>query len=274
VEYGSKYNTEAPEALRPVGETEFVSAMTRKNARSQHGTVRVAAGIVAFADLTLGPAVVPVLEAHLAASRRVRGIRQITTYEANSDVIRSTAVPGTLLNPAFRAGFTRLRDYNLSFDAWLYHTQLPELLDLARAFPDTTIILDHIGGPLLIGPYALRRGEVFGEWQKGIAALSVCPNVYVKLGGLGMPFCGFGWSERDVPPGSAELAEAMAPFYLWCIEKFGCGRCMFESNFPVDKRSYSYTVLWNAFKLIARGFSPGERAALFHDTAVKAYRLE
>ncbi len=146
-------------------------------------------------------------------------------------------------------------------------------MDLARAFPDTTIVLDHIGGPLRIGPYASRRAEVFKEWQKGIAALARCPNVSVKLGGMGMPFCGFGWSERDVPPGSVHLAEAMAPYSRWCIENFGSDRCMFESNFPVDKRSYSYTVLWNSFKLITRSFPPGERAALFHDTAAKAYRL-
>jgi len=273
VEYGSRYNMEAPQEMRPVGETEFVAGMTRQQACGRYGTIKVAAGILGYADLTLGAAVAPVLEAHIAASDRLRGIRQICTFDENHDIIRSTAPRGMLLNPMFREGFSCLRDYQLSFDAWLYHTQLPELVDLAGAYPDIPIILDHIGGPLRIGPYASRREEVFGEWKKGIAALSGCSNVLVKLGGLGMTFCGFGWSERAVPPNSAELAEAMAPYYLWCIEKFGCDRCMFESNFPVDKRSYSYTVLWNAFKLITRGFSKDERAALFHDTASRAYRL-
>jgi len=149
-----------------------------------------------------------------------------------------------------------------------------ELVDLARAFPDIPIIVDHIGGPLGIGPYAGRREEVFQEWKKGIASLATCPNVVVKLSGLGMPICGFGWHERATPPNSTELAEAMARYYLWCIEQFGVSRCMFASNFPVDKQSHSYNVMWNAFKRISRGFTSDERTALFHDTAVKAYRLE
>jgi len=148
-----------------------------------------------------------------------------------------------------------------------------ELADLARAFPGTTIILNHTGGPLGIGPYTGKREEVFQEWKRGIVALANCPNVVVKLGGLGMPICGFGWNERVTPPSSAELAEAMAPYFRWCIEHFGVDRCMFESNFPADKVSYSYTVLWNAFKRISKDFSPEDRSALFHDTAVKVYRL-
>ena len=148
-----------------------------------------------------------------------------------------------------------------------------ELADLARTFPEIPIILNHVGVPLGIGPYANKREEVFQEWRHGIAALAECANVVVKLGGLGMTHFGFGWHERDIPPGSTELAESMAPYYLWCIKQFGVDRCMFESNFPVDKISYSYTVLWNAFKQIARDFSLADRAALFHDTAVKVYQL-
>jgi len=211
----------------------------------------------------------------MAASRnRFRGIRHISAWDANTD-IRSYRNPpkGLLLDPKFREGFACLQKYGLSFDAWLYHPQLMELVDLARTFPDTPIIVDHIGGPLGIGPYAEKREEVFEEWKHGIAVLATCPNVVVKLGGLGMPLCGFGWNERSTPPGSAELAETMIPYYHWCIEQFGVDRCMFESNFPVDKISYSYAVLWNAFKRVSKGFSPEDRAALFHDTAVKAYRL-
>jgi predicted TIM-barrel fold metal-dependent hydrolase len=148
-----------------------------------------------------------------------------------------------------------------------------DLVDLAEAFPETPIILDHIGGPLGIGPYAHKREEVFQDWKRKIDALSICPNVVVKLGGLGMPLAGFGWHEQLKPPNSAELAEVMAPYYNWCIDKFGTDRCMFESNFPVDRASYSYTVVWNAFKRISNDFSPRDRAALFYDTAVKVYRL-
>ena len=144
---------------------------------------------------------------------------------------------------------------------------------MAKTFPDLTIVLNHIGGPIRIGFYASQQQQVFKEWQKGITALAACPNVFIKLGGLGMPFCGFGWNERNIPPNSVELAEATAPFYLWCIEKLGPFRCMFESNFPVDSMSYSYTILWNSFKLITKGFSYEERTALFHDTASKVYRL-
>ena len=166
-----------------------------------------------------------------------------------------------------------MQKYGLSFDAWLYHPQLTELADLVRAFPNVSIIVDHIGGLLGIGPYTGKREEVFQQWESGIAELAACPNVVVKLGGLGMPLCGFGWNERVTPPNSAELAEAMLPYYHSCIEQFGANRCMFESNFPVDKVSYSYTIMWNAFKRISRDFSPEERAALFYDTAVRVYRL-
>ena len=151
--------------------------------------------------------------------------------------------------------------------------QLPELADLAHAFPATTIILNHVGRPLGIGPYAGKRAEVFAEWKQGISAVAECPNVVVKVGGLGNPISGFDWHQRAVPPTSAELAETMAPYYRFCIEQFGAERCMFESNFPVDKASYSYAVLWNALKRLSQDFSPAQRAALFHDTAAQTYRL-
>jgi predicted TIM-barrel fold metal-dependent hydrolase len=258
-----------------VGETEFVQGIAAQSASGQYGPIRAAAGIVGHADLTLGAGVAPVLEAHLAASpNRFRGIRHSSVWDADPEITRYMSPPkGLLLDPTFREGFSSLQKYGLSFDAWLYHTQIPELEDLARAFPGTTIVLDHVGGPLGIGHYAAERDEVFRDWKTSIASLASCPNVTVKLGGLGMPLCGFDWSERDLPPSSAELAEAMAPYFLCCIERFGVDRCMFESNFPVDKVSYSYTVMWNAFKRLSGGFSPGERAALFHDTAARVYRL-
>ena len=276
VEYRSMYREDGPEEIRPVGETEFVQGIAAQSASGQYGKTRVAAGIVSHANLTLGAAVAEVLEEHIAASgNRFRGIRHSSVWDASPDISPYMSPPrGLLLDSKFREGFACLQKYGLSFDAWLYHPQITELADLARVFPDTTIVLDHIGGLIGIGPYAGKRDEIFRQWKNDITELSTCPNVVVKLGGLGMPVCGFDWNERVILPDSAELAEAVAPYYLWCIEQFGVDRCMFESNFPVDNVSYSYTVLWNAFKRITEDFSPGDKAALFHDTATRVYRLE
>ena len=270
VECNSMYREDGSEETRPVGETEFV----RDIAAQPPKDINVAKGIVGFADLTLGDAVTPVLEEHMAASDRFRGIRHASAWDASPDYSSQKSPPkGLLAEAAFRKGFDALQKLGLSFDAWLFHPQLPELVDLARAFPDATIILDHIGGPLGIGPYAGRRDEVVQTWRAGVAALADCPNVVIKLGGFGMPIGGYGWHQRERPASSAELAETMGPYYLFCIEKFGVGRCMFESNFPVDKMSVSYAVLWNTFKRIAQSASPTERSSLFRDTAVRAYRL-
>jgi L-fuconolactonase len=269
------YREEGPRKLRPVGETEFVERIATESA-DRTGDVRVAAGIVGFADLTLGSAVQPVIEAHMKASERFRGVRYASAWDANDEVRNShTNPPEDLLrSEAFRAGISCLGKLGLSFDAWVYHPQIPELTALARALPDVTIVLDHIGGPLGIGPYAGKRDEVFASWQHNIAELAQCANVVVKLGGLTMTMSGFGWHKRDAPPGSIELAKAMAPYYQTCIDHFGAERCMFESNFPVDRASCSFTILWNAFKRLTKDYSQQERSALFHDTAMRIYRLD
>jgi predicted TIM-barrel fold metal-dependent hydrolase len=275
VECHQKYRTEGPIELRPVGETEFVERCTSGLQGAQNAT-RVAAGIVGFADLCLGHAVRAVLEAHLAASPRFRGVRHASAWDA-SDQVRNahTDPPPELLGRAeFRAGFACLRDHGLTFDAWLYHTQIPDAVGLARAFPDVTIVLDHVGGPLGIGPYSGRRDEVFAFWRRAMTELASCPNVMVKIGGLAMTMSGFGWHKRVAPPGSLDLADSMRPYFSTCLELFGAGRCMFESNFPVDRASCSYTVLWNAFKRLARDCSPSDRSALFSGTATRVYRLE
>jgi predicted TIM-barrel fold metal-dependent hydrolase len=276
VECGSMYRAEGAEALRPVGETEFVQGIAAQSASGGFGPMRANAGIVGHANLLLGDAVDEVLEAHLAASpNRFRGIRHSAAWHP-SDQIRpshSAPPPHMLAEPKFREGYARLAAHGLTFDAWLFHTQLDELTDLAHTFEGTTIILNHVGGPLGIGPFEGRRDEVFAAWRESILALARCPNVYVKLGGLKMPICGFGWHHRPRPPSSVELCETLAPYYLHCIEAFGSARCMFESNFPVDKASCSYTVLWNCFKRLTRGFAESERAAMFHDTATRVYRL-
>ena len=268
------YRTEGPEALRPVGETEFVAGVADEAAR-RGCTTRVCAGIVGHADLTLGAQVDEVLKAHLAAAGgRFRGIRHLT---ARDEGFRAGIAPpppaGIMTTPAFRAGFARLSPFRLSFDAWLYHLQIPELTALAQEFPGTPIVLNHLGGPLGIGPYAGRRDEVFAAWRASIRALAACPNVTMKLGGLAMLVAGFGFHERPVPPSSAELAVAWRPYVEAAIEAFGPERCMFESNFPVDKAMCSYAALWNAFKRLAAGASAAEKRALFHDTAARFYRI-
>ena len=261
--------------MRAIGETEFVQGLAAQSASGQYGPTEVAAGIVSNADLMLGDAVAPVLEAHLAASNnRFRGIRFSCSWDASPEVSlgRSTTA-GMLADANLRAGFDRLQRMGLSFDALVFHPQLPELADLAGAFPDATIILNHIGRPLGVGPYAGRRDEVFADWQRGIATVAAHENVVVKLGGFGNVISGYDWHQRDVPPNSEELAETIRPWLDYCIEQFGPERCMFESNFPVDKASYSYTTVWNAFKRVTAAYSDAEKAAMFQGTAVRAYRL-
>ena len=276
IECRAMYRKDGPEEMKPVGETEFVQGIAAQSASGQYGPTRAVAGIVGHANLTLGAAVAPVLERHLAVSpTRFRGIRHICVWDTDPaiPITGPVRMPGLMLDSTFRAGFACLKQYNLTFETFIYYHQLPELASLARAFPEVPIVLDHIGGILGAGSYAGKRDEVFRDWKRGIAEVASCHNVVVKLGGLGMARSGFGWKARTAPPNSTELAEVTAPYYLTCIEKFGPSRCMFESNFPVDKESYSYGVLWNSFKRMTQGFSTTERAALFHDTAVRVYRL-
>lgn len=274
IECLAEYRSDGPEALRPVGETEFVEEIAEACVAAGHRTA-AAKGIVSFADLTLGAAVGEVLDAHMAASPRFRGIRHAAGWDEAEEIRNSHTRPfqHLLRDATFRQGFAELAPRNLSFEAWLYHPQIPEVTELARAFPDTTIILNHYGGPLGVGPYEGRTAEVFEAWKPMVAELASCPNVVAKLGGLAMPVNGFGWHKRAAPPSSQELAEQQRPYVMHMIEHFGPERCMFESNFPVDKASVGYTVLWNAFKRLAAGFSDSEKAALFHDTATRVYRL-
>ena len=273
VECRYAYREGGPEELRPVGETEFLESVANRAGADAAIKTRVAAAIVGHANLTLGDKVAAVLEAHRAASPdRFRGIRHSTIWDT-SNALRSDAPPGLLADRHFRHGFACLGKLDLTFDAWLYHPQLPELASLAQAFPEVTIILNHIAAPLGVGPYAGKRDEVFQVWSRGIAALANCPNVFVKLGGVGSLRSGYDWHERAVKPSSAELASALGPYFKWCIEHFGADRCMFESNFPVEKLSTSYVNLWNSFKRITEKYSASERAALFHDTAARVYRI-
>jgi L-fuconolactonase len=276
VEARAMYRAGGPEEMRPVGEVEFVQGLAAASASGLYGPGRAAASIVGHANLNLGARVAPVLEALQAASpNRFRGIRHSVTWDPHPEVENTAAhkIEGQLASKEFREGARVLARMGLCFDAWLYFPQLPELAAFAQAVPDLTIVLNHIGGLLRTGPYANRDPEVLGTWRRGIAAVAACPNVHVKLGGIGMPRTGFDWHTRNEPIGSAELAASIGPFMSYCIEQFGPSRAMFESNFPVDKVSFSYRVMYNAFKRLSKGYSAAERAAMFHDTAARVYRV-
>lgn len=274
IECETHYRETGDPLYHPLGETEFVAAAAERAAAL--GGPRVAAAIVGFADLRAGAAIRPVLEAQVAAGKgRFRGLRHIAAWHPDPTARGSVATPPPmlLLDPAFREGFAQLAPLGLSFDAWLYHTQLAELRDLADAFPDTPIVLNHVGGPLGIGPYADRRRHVTAAWSAALRELAHCPNLHLKIGGFGMRLFGHGFHERALPPTSEELAEALRPAVETGVEAFGADRCMFESNFPVDKGMCSYGVLWNAFKRLAAGCSAEEKRALFSGTAARAYRI-
>lgn len=277
MECKAMYRKDAASAMQPVGEVEFANGIAAMSASGEFGPTRAVAGIVGYADLGLGAAVREVLEAEIAAGGgRFRGVRNISAWHAIPEARGSSAnpPPDALTRSSFREGLRCLASLGLTFDAWMYHTQLGELVEVARSNPDATIILDHVGGALGIGPYAGLRDQVFGEWRKSIHQLAQCPNVHVKLGGLGMRLFGFDVHEGALPPSSQQLAEAWRPYVETCIEAFGAARSMFESNFPVDKGSCSYQTLWNAFKRIAAGASSAEKRALFAGTATRIYRLD
>jgi L-fuconolactonase len=267
------YRQGLPPHMKPVGEVEYVANLAATQAPEGP---KLLEAIVGLAELPMGAAVDKVLEALVVAARgRLRGIRYSAGWDASSEVTNSITNPVQHLyrDATFREGFAQLQRFNLSFDAWAYHPQLGDLLDLARAFPETPIMLDHVGGPQGIGPYAGQRDEIFKDWAKSIRELAGCPNMFVKLGGLGLPRTGLGFDTRPTLAGSVELAAAWRPYIETCIEAFGIERGMFESNFPPDKSSASYEALWNAFKRITAGASAYEKSRLYRDNARAFYRL-
>jgi predicted TIM-barrel fold metal-dependent hydrolase len=269
------YRHDLPVHLAPVGETEKVVAIAAA-ARCADVPTRIAEGIVAHADLLLGSAVGEVIDAHEAvANGALRGIRHSVSRDENfpNGIVLRPAPADLLADPRYRAGLATLSRRGLSYDAMLYHAQIPELTAAARAEPSLPIVLDHLGCVLGVGWYEGREAETFVAWRRALAELATCANVSVKFGGLGMVICGARWHESAAPPSSAELATAWRPYFEACIELFGAQRCMFESNFPVDKAMYSYRTLWNAFKRLTAAFGDDERRALFSGTASRFYRI-
>ncbi len=274
MECGSAYRSDGPDHLKPVGETEFVTAAAERAAQAP-GKAQIA-GIVAHADLRLAE-LDAVLDAHTAAAKgRFRGIRHAGAFEEDSSAltIPGRGPKGLFADPDFRKGVARLGARGLTYDTWIYHHQLPEYAALARAVPGTVMILDHFGTPLNVGPYADKRDEIFAKWKDDIAEVAENKHVYAKLGGLAMPDNGYGWNGREKPPTSDEFVEAQAPWYHHAIKVFGAERCMFESNFPVDRLSLSYRTLWNGLKKIAKDHPDTAQAAMFSGTARKVYKLE
>ena len=269
----SNYRTEGPQRLRPIGETEFVAKVAAESARRE--CAATIAAIVSHADLRLGEAVAEVLAAHEEAGRGLfRGIRHAGASDPTGTLSNAgRGLPCPYGYADFRAGVATLGKLGYTYDTWHFFHQNRDYLALAQAVPETTMILDHFGGPLGVGAYAGKQEEIFEQWSADIAAIAKCPNVVAKLGGLAMPDNGFGWHARELPPSSDEFAAAQRRYYLHTIDCFGPERCMFESNFPVDKLSISYPVLWNGLKKIAAGFNEGEKHAMFYGTAARVYRL-
>ena len=274
IECGEFYRADGPLELQPVGETDYVAGLPISFNNSTSELIRPCKAIVGMAELSLGGAVEAVLQAHVEAGRgRFRGIRRNGAWDASPDVPRRPAPRHLFFDHKFREGFACLQKFGLVFDVFVYQSQLEDVVALARTFPEQKIVVDHVGGILGVGPYKSRQQDLFLEWKASIKELAHCPNVFIKLGGLGMKRCGFDFHLSNKPPSSIQLASSWRPWIETCIEEFGVNRCMFESNFAMDKISCSYAVLWNAFKILAKGAAEYEKSRLFFETAVDFYNI-
>jgi predicted TIM-barrel fold metal-dependent hydrolase len=277
VQCRSMYRADGPEALRSVGEVEFVNGVAAMSASGLYGGARACAGIIGYADLKLGPQVARVLDALIrAGGDRFRGIRFPVAWHPDKAVCLTPqpTSSGLMRDATVRAGAATLARAGLSLDLWAGHTQLGDLFDLAANVPDLTVVVDHVGGPIGIGPYAGHRQEVLADWTAAMRRLATLPNVHVKLGGLAMRVGGFAFDLLPMPPSSEEVAAAWRPYIRTCIELFGPDRCMFESNFPVDKGMVGYRIMWNTFKRLTADFAENEKHALFAGTARRVYKLD
>jgi predicted TIM-barrel fold metal-dependent hydrolase len=275
MECGAEYREDGPPELRSLGEVEFVTDLAQRSAAGGPGKAEIAA-LVSHIDLTRADQVEDVVAQHVETSGGLfRGVRHSLAHDENPQALM---IPGRApkdlhANPDFRNGLQALGRLRYTYDNWHYHHQNPDFAALARAVPDTTMVLDHFGTPLGVGPYADKREEIFEQWKKDVTEIAACPNVVAKIGGLAMPDNGFGWNGRERPASSDEFVAAQGRYYLHMIECFTPERCMFESNFPVDKMSISYPVLWNGLKRIVRDFSADEKNAMFQGTASRIYKL-
>ncbi|WP_170235335.1 amidohydrolase family protein [Verticiella sediminum] len=274
--YSAGWRKDGPEAYRSVGEVERIVGLTEQPLPMSWGSSHIAAGIVSSVDLAAGDDIAPVLAAHKEAGvGRLRGVRHHTAYDSGSvgSLNKHQPSPQLMAEPKFRQGMAQLQRAGLSFDAWVYHTQLADLADLAAAFPEVDVVVNHMGGLIGVAEHREQREAALKTWRQGLAELARHPNVKVKVGGMGMPVFGFGFEHAAKPASSDDLARAWAPLVEVCLETFGTGRCMFESNFPVDKQSAGYNEVWNAFKKLSASLSADERRDVFYRTACEVYRL-
>jgi predicted TIM-barrel fold metal-dependent hydrolase len=270
------YNPEHSIEEQVINETIFVNGIAAMSNSGAYGNTKIASGIVGSAPLLMGDKVANILDHHLnIASDRFKGIRSQAAMHPDGTIPVSRARPieGVYINDMFQQGFSHLESRNLSFEAWCYHPQLPQLIELAKKFPNTSIILNHFGGPLGIGSFSNKEDETYNFWEKQIIELAKCDNVVAKLGGIAMEINGFEWHKNDSAPSGSDLINRTKRYYDKTLELFGINRCMFESNFPVDKISCSYVNLWNGFKELTKDYSKSERAKLFHDNAAETYKL-
>ena len=273
IEVRCEYRADGPDEMKPVGEVEYIQTIADASAAGAHGPTKAAAAIIGHADLKLGEGVRPVLEAMKSASLdRFRGIRHSVGWDESPE-LANRDIKGALGTDGYRAGAQVLSDMGLILENSLYFHQAGELVEFARALPDLKIVLNHIGGLVRVGPYANRDEEVLPAWRKGIEEMAKCPNIVLKLGGVGQTRFAYGWDVLEKPIGSEDLARQLRPLMEYCIDQFGPDRCMFESNYPVDKISYSYNVLWNAFKRLSSSYTAVDRASMFHDTAARVYNI-
>lgn len=277
MECGAYYRASAEESMKPVGEVEFVNGVAAQSASGLYGQLQACAAIVGHADLTLGTDVAPVLDALKAAGNgRFKGIRHQGAWDADPTVLGPPfhAPEGLYSSDAFRDGFSEFSKHGLTFDAWVLEPQITDVTALAQAFPDQAIVLDHCGTPLNIASYRGTLDENFERWRGSILELAKCDNVSVKLGGLAMAFCGMPEEGPAKGVDSETLSAMWKPYIETCIEAFGTGRAMFESNYPVDRWGASYPVLWNAFKRITAECSVEEKTALYAGNAASFYDIE
>lgn len=277
IEAGAMARADGDPMLRPLGEFEFANGIAAMSASGSYGAARLCAGIIPHADLRYGQAIGTLLDRYRdAAPERFCGVRHCGAFDPNPGIttMPTPPPPGLLCDENFRAGFAEVARRGLTYDSWLYHPQLADLADLARAFPQAQLIMDHMGGRLGIGAYAEDPAAVTRDWERGVREVAACPNVAVKVGGFAMRMMGFGFHEHDEPPGSEELAAAWQPYFGVILDAFGWQRIIFESNFPVDKMSCSYRTLWNAFKRLVADHPEAERAAMLGGNAQRIYGLD
>ena len=271
------YLKNGPEEFKPLSEIEFATNEGKRADLIKNNKVKVNASIVGSLDLTYGNKLKPVIEKGLEISEgRLKGIRMLLAAHPDPR-IKSGAVKSDLSlmsHPKFIEGARCLQDAGLSLDFWIYHTQLGEMEKIARTLPELSIILNHIGGPIHLGEYEGKQALTHREWRTAMMRLSRLPNIKVKLGGLGMEVNGAKFHLNQDPPNSSELANIWKPWIYETINMFGIDKCMFESNFPVDKGSCSYGSLWNAFKIISEKMSDNEKNKLFYENAAKIYKIK